>query len=300
MIFGDYLMDAVQRQCDPTQKTNVLSPQNKNKNIPFLRYPGGKQRQLFFFEHLLPISSQIKGTYVEPFVGGGSVYFYVNPKSAILSDKNKELIDLYKGIRDNPSEVWEFYRHFPETKKGYYLVRDFPTDSLNLSLKAARTLYLNRTCFKGMWRHNSQGKFNVGYGGQDRRWVISEDRLNEISERLSKTKLKCCDFEQVIDSCTKGDFLFLDPPYCPGEKEQQNDHYMFGSFSYDDQKRLCDALKRASKKNISWVMTNSSNTEIKKLYRNFKSIDLKKGTGGSPGILTNNTGEMVFYSYSEE
>lgn len=270
------------------------------KSKPFLRYPGGKQRQLSFFDHLLPIRSQILGTYVEPFVGGGSVFFHVNPKFALLSDKNRELIDLYIGIRDFPEETWKIYSQFPSTKKGYYDVRDSSINDLNLPQRAARTLFLNRTCFKGMWRHNSHGKFNIGYGGQDRRWVISKDRLYEVSEHLSRAKLKCCDFEQVINKCVEGDFLFLDPPYCPGEKEQRNSHYTFDSFSFEDNKRLYNSLRKATKRGVSWVMTNSSNPEIINLYKNFSFFFIKKGTGGLPGLLTEDTGEVVIYNLLED
>jgi len=272
----------------------------KSISKPFLRYPGGKQRQLYFFYHLLPNASQISGTYVEPFVGGGSVFFHMNPKSALLSDKNQELIDLYAGIRDFPEDVWKLYSQFPTTKKGYYEIRDSSVNALDLSQRAARTLFLNRTCFKGMWRHNSQGKFNVGYGGQDRRWVISKDRLYEVSEHLSHAKLKYCDFELVVDNCVKGDFLFLDPPYCPGGKEQQNDHYTFGSFGYDDQIRLSDSLQRATKRGVSWVMTNSSHSKIIGLYEDYSCFSIKKGTGGLPGILTQDTGEVVIYNLLED
>lgn len=272
----------------------------KSKSKPFLRYPGGKQRQLFFFYHLLPTASQISETYVEPFVGGGSVFFHVNPESALLSDKNHELIDLYTGIRDFPEDIWELYSQFPTTKKGYYEIRDSSVNDLDLSQRAARTLFLNRTCFKGMWRHNSQGKFNVGYGGQDRRWVISKERLYEVSEHLSRAKLKCCDFESVVNSCIKGDFLFLDPPYCPGEKEQQNNHYTFGCFSYDDQIRLSNSLRRASKRGVCWVMTNSSHPEIIDLYEGYSFFSIEKGTGGLPGLLTQDTGEVVVYNFLED
>lgn len=272
----------------------------KSKSKPFLRYPGGKQRQLFFFEHLLPIGSQILGTYIEPFVGGGSVFFHVNPKSALLSDKNQELIDLYICIRDYPDEIWKLYSQFPTTKKGYYEVRDNPVDNLDTLQRAARTLFLNRTCFKGMWRHNSQGKFNIGYGGQDRRWVISKERLYEVSEHLSRAKLECCDFELVVNKCKEGDFLFLDPPYCPGEKEQHNLHYTFDSFSFEDQKRLHTSIKKATKRGVSWVMTNSSDSEIVNLYENFSLFYIKKGTGGLPGILTEDAGEIVIYNLLEE
>ncbi len=274
----------------------ILKPKSK----PFLRYPGGKQRQISFFDHLLPVGTDILGSYVEPFVGGGSVFFHVNPKSALLSDINQELIDLYSGIRDSPDEIWKNYSQLPSTKIGYYEIRDSPINDLNLSQRAARTLFLNRTCFKGMWRHNAQGKFNIGYGGQDRRWVISKTRLYEVSEHLSHAKLKCCDFEQVINKSRAGDFLFLDPPYCPGKKEQHNSHYMFDSFNFEDQKRLYNSLRKATKRGVDWVMTNSSNSEIVNLYENFPFFFIKKGTGGLPGLLTEDTGEVVIYNFLEE
>jgi DNA adenine methylase len=279
---------------------NINNQVFKSTSKPFLRYPGGKQRQLSFFEHLLPIGSKISGSYVEPFIGGGSVFFHVNPKLAILSDKNQELIDLYIGIRDFPEEIWKLYSQFPTTKKGYYDIRDSSLNDFDLPHRAARTLFLNRTCFKGMWRHNSKGKFNIGYGGQDRRWVISKERLYEVSAHLSHAKLECCDFEPVINECVEGDFLFLDPPYCPGEKEQQNTHYTYDSFSFDDQKRLSNSLRKATKRGISWVMTNSSNSEIVNLYENHPFLFIEKGTGELPGLLTKDTGEIIIYNLTED
>ena len=277
----------------------IISMDNKLNNVSFLRYPGGKQRHLYFFNELLPKSKSIKGNYVEPFVGGGSVFFYMNPNGAILSDKNLELIDLYKGIKEFPDEVWQYYCSFPTTKKAYYQIRDFPTQNIPLSLRAARTLYLNRTCFKGMWRHNSQGKFNVGYGGQDRRWVITQEDLKEISSRLSNVVLKCYDFEKIINSCNRGDFLFLDPPYRPGEKEQIYSHYVSGKFTFNDQKRLARSLRKASNKGVKWLMTNSSNDEIKRMYDGYSCIPLQRGTSGTPGIMTSNPGEIIIHNLTE-
>ena len=244
-------------------------------------------------DSLLPDPFSITGRYVEPFVGGGAVFFFINPEAAVLSDKNPELIDLYTGIRDCPDAVWDLYSAFPETKQGYYAIRDHPTDELALPQRAARTLYLNRTCFKGMWRHNAQGKFNVGYGGQDRRWVISKERLVEVSLRLSRATLQCSDFEPIIDSCQSGDFLFVDPPYRPEERDQINDHYTFGTFRYDDQIRLARALHRASERGVRWLMTNSSHEDITELYDGCQCVSLLKGTGKIPGHLAEQTGEVV-------
>ncbi len=119
-------------------------------------------------------------------MGGGAIFFAMNPKKALLADANPELIDLYRGIRLYPETVWEKYRDFPSSKRGYYKVRAWEHDDLELADRAARTLYLNRTCFKGMWRHNSSGQFNVGYGGQDRWWTIGEECLKAIANRLRR------------------------------------------------------------------------------------------------------------------
>ncbi len=145
-------------------------------------------------------------------------FFALAPRKALLSDVNPVLMDLYKGLKRYPLKVWELFKDFPVTKEGYYRVRDFQEKD-NLVYRAARTLYLNRTCFKGMWRENSNGQFNVGYGGQDRRWVVNQDTLLSVSEFLKRAKLINSDFEEVIESCIKEDFIFLDPPYKPGAKD---------------------------------------------------------------------------------
>lgn len=269
------------------------------KSFSLLRYPGGKQRYVSYFAHLFPVDPQSIRTYVEPFLGGGSVFFHVNPERAVLSDINRELIDLYLGIRKNPDIVWELYSRYPANKKGYYKIRSQNHDDLHLLERAARTLYLNRTCFKGMWRHNNNGEFNVGYGGQERRWVIGSDDLHEVAQRLQRAVLLCRDFEESIASCREGDFLFLDPPYRPGEREQLHAHYMFGEFTFEEQKRLATCLREATDRGVQWVMTNSSHPDILALYDDYSMFQLSKGTGSNPGQITTDPGEMVIYHVPE-
>jgi DNA adenine methylase len=273
-----------------------MSASNK---LTFLRYPGGKQRHLSHFAHFLQKSENPPKRYVEPFLGGGSVFFFVNPDNALLSDKNPELIDLYQGIRDFPEEVWAIYQKFPNTKPDYYSIRAWNPEDLDIPTKAARTLYLNRTCFKGMWRHNANGEFNVGYGGQDRRWVICENNLIEVSERLGRADIRCEDFEDVIKKCAKGDLLFLDPPYRPHEREEFNDHYGFGQFEFNDQKRLAKSLIRASRKGVKWVMTNSNHQDILDLYHVFFQYPLDKSTRRTIGKISGNSGEVVIHNMRE-
>jgi DNA adenine methylase len=266
--------------------------------MKFLRYPGGKGRLLSFLVRHLPTKEEIAGNYVEPFVGGGSVFLYIKPTNALISDLNAELINLYRGIKLYPHKVWETFKSFPAGKKSYYLVRDTRSDKKSLYFKAARTLYLNRTCFKGMWRHNPQGNFNVGYGGEERRWVVTHESIIELSKIFRKAEITNKDFEIVIKSASKNDFIFLDPPYKPGGKDLNEIHYSHRRFLFSEQIRLSKALKSLPKsKNIRWAMTNSSHEEILKLYDGFNIKKIPLGTGDRPGILTKNSNEVLITNY---
>src|SRR5262245_54677447 len=119
----------------------------------FLRYPGGKRKMLVFLKDHLPSHNNIMGSYIEPFVGGGAVFFHIQPRKALLSDVNPDLIDIYRGIRRDHKQVWEIYCEIGCTKHDYQRVRDHVAGETVVQ-RAARMLYLNRTCFKGMWRHN--------------------------------------------------------------------------------------------------------------------------------------------------
>jgi DNA adenine methylase len=272
----------------------------KVQSINFLRYPGGKQRLLRYLMQYLPSRLSIKGRFVEPFVGGGAVFFALHPRQAILADINEELIELYQGISDYPDDVWNVFQAFPATKDAYYEIRNGSTDALDLASRAARTLYLSRTCFKGMWRHNTYGQFNVGYGGQDRRWVISRETLLEISKRLKCAELRVSDFESVINGCSVGDFLFIDPPYRPGEREIiRGEHYAHCEFSFGEHKRLRNILERATQRGVQWAMTTTCHPDIQSLFHGNKLIPIPMGTGKKPGILTNNSGEVLICNYEE-
>lgn len=264
----------------------------------FLRYPGGKSKLLVFLVNHLPDNKRIKGTYIEPFVGGGSVFFHIKPKLAIISDLNRELITLYKGIKLYPHKVWDAFETFPSGKAAYYNVRDKDIKGKPLYYRAARTLYLNRTCFKGMWRHNSNGNFNVGYGGEERRWVVTHESIVELSKIFRKADILNADFESVISNASKCDFIFLDPPYKPGEKDLNELHYCNGKFLYEEQIRLAETLKSLPKsKRIQWAMTNSSHKDILKLYKDFKITKIPFGTSNKPGIQTKVSGEVLITNY---
>lgn len=269
------------------------------KKVP-LRYPGGKQRFLEYLAPLLPAPSSIKGQFIEPFVGGGSVFFSFGFENAVLSDVNQELIDLYRGLRYSPRLVWKKFKEFPTTKRGYYLIRNTDTSDHNLVSRAARTLFLNRTCFKGMWRHNAKGHFNVGYGGQSRRWVIAEKDLCVFARQLRTASIRAGDFEEVIDEAGKGDFLYLDPPYKPGKKEIRHGHYVHAKFTFEDHERLAKGLHRASKRGARWLLTTSAHPSIRALLPKNFIYPLRTGVGSLPGIIRNRSSEVLVANYEQQ
>jgi DNA adenine methylase len=262
----------------------------------FLRYPGSKRRSLNFLIQHLPDRDQFRGRYLEPFVGSASVFFSISPKEATLSDINPDLIDLFLGIQKFPENVWQIYQTFGNFKKDYEEIRR-NSRLEKVQERAARVLYLNRTCFKGMWRTNKQGQFNVGYGGQDRRWVIDEQNLIDVSLALKSAKIKCTDFENTIKSAKSGDFIFVDPPYKPGFKYETNEHYVDGPFDLEDQRRLAGILKWATENDVWWAMTNTSHRDVVNLFSGCCKLKLPTGTGNLPGLLVEQPGEVLISNY---
>lgn len=271
--------------------------QSSQKRVPFLRYPGGKSRITEFLLERVTSPETAGRRLVEPFVGSGSFFFAARPRKALLADLNSELIDLYRGLRLYPRTVWARFRSFPSNKRAYYRIRAWDSRELDLPTRAARTLYLNRTCFKGMWRHNTKGHFNVGYGGQDRRWVISRRDMLQLSSRLRIAQIRCADFEQVIDGCDRADFIFVDPPYRPGSKEMIHDHYRFGKFSFKEHRRLAAALRRASKRGVRWALTTSSHAAIVDLFRDHFVELIPRGAGRKIGHFTRRSGEVLIRNW---
>ena len=255
---------------------------------------------LKFINQFIPPIDRIQGNYIEPFLGGGAVYFSLLPPRSQLSDLNPELIELYLGIQGNPTAVWNTFKELPSDKAGYYKVRAENPLNLDLDQRAARTMYLNRTCFKGMWRHNARGEFNVGYGGESRRWVLDLADLITISDALKTATITCSDFETVIKESKEQDFLFIDPPYRPGEREMKHAHYGGQQFTFGDHKRLAMELSSASARGTNWCLTISSHQDLLDLYKGFRMMPVPRGTGHSIGGLTQHPGEVLIVSKRDQ
>lgn len=235
---------------------------------PFLTWTGGKRWLVQNHPHLFP--KRIKGHYIEPFFGGGTIFFSMAPHSPILSDLNSELITTYTAVKENYSEVVALLREHESNhnKDYYYSVRALkPEQPL---AQAARLIYLNRTCFNGIYRVNLKGEFNVPIGSKNT-VLRDEDNWAEWSKALSKAQLICADFESQIEIASKGDFLFIDPPYTVRHNYNGFIKYNEKLFSWSDQERLASALDKARKRGAKILITNANHQSVKSLYkRGFK------------------------------
>lgn len=230
---------------------------------PFLKWPGGKRWFVANQSHLLPSTFK---RYIEPFLGGGSVFFHLKPRRAILSDVNSELIATYEAVRDAwPALNQRLDSHQSNhDEEHYYAVRQ-SRPRLEVT-KAARLIYLNRTCFNGIYRVNLHGEFNVPKGTKDS-VVLETDDFEGAAKLLKNADLRVSDFETVIDEASADDLVFADPPYTVRHNVNGFVKYNEQLFSWHDQERLADALARARDRGVKIVLTNANHQSIRKLYR---------------------------------
>ena len=177
---------------------------------PILKWAGGKSQLIPF---LLKHTPTEYGTYIEPFIGGGAFFFHLCPKKAIIADSNIELINLYKVIAHKPKQLIRVLQHFKNEKDFYYKTRELDFEQLEPIDAAARTIFLNKTCFNGLYRVNKQGKFNTPYGAYKRTKFIDEANLLAAASLLKRTTILQGDFQEIVEEFAKpNDFIFLDPP----------------------------------------------------------------------------------------
>lgn len=238
---------------------------NKKPLKPFLKWAGGKRWLFESGQFSLP---KFEGRYFEPFLGGGAVFFENQPKRPVLSDSNSRLIELYAVIRD---ELDKFERNLrmharSHCKEYYYEIRG--KEFRSPAAKAAQFLYLNRTCWNGLYRENLKGQFNVPIGTKQT-VIFESDDFQAWSNALQGSTLECRDFEEAIDEADRGDFIFVDPPYTVRHNVNGFIKYNQNIFAWKDQVRLCDALKRAAQRGVSFAMTNADHDSIRELYADF-------------------------------
>ena len=205
--------------------------------------------------------------YVEPFIGGGALFFALQPEHALISDSNPELVNLYQQVANDVEAVIRCLKDYENTREMFYDVRGQDWQRLAPCEAAARMIYLNRTCFNGLYRVNRKGEFNVPFGNYRNPSICDEKNLRAAAEVLKRAEIVCCDFSKVLGGMVRrGDFVFLDPPYVPVGKWGDFKRYTKEQFSNDDQVRLSQAVEEIHRNGVWAVLTNSNHPFVHKLY----------------------------------
>ncbi|MCR5540687.1 MAG: Dam family site-specific DNA-(adenine-N6)-methyltransferase [Ruminococcus sp.] len=230
---------------------------------PFLKWPGGKQWLISKYSYIFPKQFNL---YIEPFLGGGSVFFHLLPEKAIIADVNNDLINTYQVMARNPKKLKSLLELHQDNhcKEYYYIIRNtLPNNRID---RAARFLYLNRTCYNGMYRVNKDGLFNVPIGTKNN-FIYDVDNFIEYGESLRNIHILTQDFVSTIHNAEMGDLIFADPPYAISDNQSGFIKYNDKLFSWKDQKRLLKSLIKARDRGANIVLTNEYNHQIQEMYQ---------------------------------
>ena len=249
----------------------VVLEKLEKETYPIVKWVGGK-RQLMF--ELLKNMPKSYNRYFEPFIGGGALFFELQPENAYISDMNEELINLYSVVRDNVYElISDLNKH--EVSKEYFLdIRNIDRTNeykkLSNVQRASRFIYLNRTCFNGLYRVNSQGQFNVPFGNYKNPRIVDKSNLLNCSELLKKTEIKCADFSEILTKVKKGDFVYFDPPYVPLNETSSFTSYTKDGFDMDMQFKLREVCDELDSMGVMFMLSNSDTKFVNELYSNYE------------------------------
>lgn len=236
---------------------------------PFLKWAGGKTQLLTELHKYVPNNFN---KYIEPFIGGGAMFFSLNPKESIISDSNEELVITYRQVKEDVENVIGHLETFENSEEFYYNIRSLNPIELEHSYRAARLIYLNKTCFNGLYRVNKKGQFNVPYGKGNGSF-LNEEVLRNASEFLAETTIIKGDYLDVLtEFATEGDFIFLDPPYYPVGKYSDFKRYTKEFFYHEDQVQLKQEFDRLVNMGCKVVLTNSDHEVILDLYSDYDIV----------------------------
>ena len=243
----------------------------KNKLVaPVLKWVGGKRQLLDMLNPLLPAKIT---TYCEPFVGGGAMLFDLQPKTAYVNDINHELIRVYEVIKKDVDGLITALQDFMNEPGYYYGVRDWDRDKEKYAAlpdlkKAARILYLNKTCYNGLFRVNNAGEFNSPFGNYRNPNIVNAPTLRAVSQYLNTAavQLTSIDYAEILRALPKGTFIYLDPPYDPVSETSSFTGYARGGFSHSDQIRLRESCDELHNRGLKFMLSNSATEFIKEQY----------------------------------
>ena len=238
---------------------------------PILKWAGGKTQML---GELLPKVPTSYGRYIEPFFGGGAMFFALQPENAVIADSNPELINMYREVADHVEDVIQYLKRYENTPEMFYAVRSQKWTTLPKAEAAARIIFLNKTCFNGLYRVNKQGQFNVPYGKYKNPKICDDDGLRAASEALKKADILCGDYLLVLEHYAQpGDFVFLDPPYLPISEYADFKRYTKEQFYEKDHVELAKMIMTLHERGCHVILTNSNHPLVHELYAPF-NIDV--------------------------
>lgn len=257
--------------------------------LPILKWVGGKRQLLDSIEPLIPKCS----TYYEPFIGGGAVLFNRQPDKAVINDSNSELINVYLTIKNEPKALIEKLKeHKDNSSEDYfYSIRALDRDkeafeNMTNVERAARIIYLNKTCYNGLFRVNSAGEFNSPWGRYTNPNITNETTINALHTYFTKANItiKCGDYREALKGIRKGAFVYFDPPYMPISSSASFTGYTAGGFGEEEQialKEQCDILNA---KGIKFLLSNSSCPFIEDLYKDYiiEHVNAKRAINDNP------------------
>lgn len=247
---------------------------------PFLKWVGGKRQLMPTIVDHLPINIK-EFKYIEPFIGGGAVFFHLQPKQAVINDHNEELINVYKVIKEHLNELISDLKKHKNESEYFYQIRglDRTPDFNKLSFveRASRIIYLNKTCFNGLYRVNNAGEFNAPFGRYKNPNIVNEPTLKAVNKYLNTHNviIKSGDYADVLAEVDEQTFVYLDPPYHPISENSNFTGYIQGGWDIFDQIRLREVCDELNSKGVKFLLSNSSSPIIKDQYENYRISAVK-------------------------
>lgn len=253
------------------QRAPHRAPKRRLEARPFLKWAGGKSQLLADILDRFPANF---GTYHEPFVGSGALFFRLASESRLkkvsLSDINRNLIDTWTALRDDVEVVISYLLDHINDPDWFYRVRSQDPAQLIPAERAARMIYLNKTCFNGLYRENRAGHFNVPFGRYSNPNICDADNLRAVSRMLKPVDITCRAYDLVLERAKPGDLVYFDPPYHPISATSSFTGYDRHGFGIEDQKRLRDTFSELSNRGVHVLLSNSDTPAIRELYSDFK------------------------------
>lgn len=247
----------------PSMKTTT-------KAKPILKWAGGKRALAGWLSGRFPRAFD---RYFEPFLGGGSVLLELRPERAVVGDRNDWLLDAYEAVRDDHDRVAQILDGMANTREEFERIRAIRPENLDLFQRAAHLIYLNKTCFRGLFRVNRTGAFNVPYGAYDRRYYDPEN-LEAVARCLQGVEIRRGDFESTIVDASTDDFVYLDPPYYKLGGYSDFDRYTKFKFREEDHARLANLCRELDDRGVRWALSNSDTQLVRELFKGFRIFNV--------------------------